>query len=314
MGHDNDRVVAGLICSGDLSRIREAVCVQTEKIYDSCREKDCIENAKVYFRCPERIQNIVNNAINVKARRAEVIDVYADVEPVPFKRGFYTVDVKFFIRVTLDFFVPRSTGGTTILTRYGLVVFDKKVILFGSEGNVKIFKSHFVEHGIDKPERTKLQQDNLPISKVEVAEPIALNAKIESLLDKIFEGIVIEEAPRSLFDALGEDPDDDIDLDFDTRNIGGIQLRRVVVSLGLFSIIKLVRLVQLLIPAFDFCVPNKTCIAATDENPCDLFDTITFPVDEFFPPQIFDFPGATESLAEMENGMHPHGHHHREEG
>ena len=309
MGHEHERVVAGLICGGDLSRIREAVCIQTEKIYDSCKEKDCIENAKVYFRCPEKIQHIVNHAINVKARRAEVVDVYADVEPVPFKRGFYTVDVKFFIVVTLDFFVPRQNGGTHIITKKGLVVFDKKVILFGSEGNVKIFKSHYVEHGIDKPEKTRLQQDNLPISKVEVAEPIALNAKIESLFDKIFEGILIEEAPRSMFDILGEDGDDDLDMDFDSRNIAGLPFKRVVVSLGLFSIIKLVRLVQLLIPAFDFCVPNKTCIAATEENPCDLFDTITFPVDEFFPPQIFDFPGATEAEELMQNGMH-HGHHH----
>ncbi len=42
-------------------------------------------------------------------------------------------------------------------------------------------------------------------------------------------------------------------------------------------------------------VPNKECIASTEENPCELFDAIEFPVDEFFPPQKFDFPGATET-------------------
>ncbi|HBQ64626.1 MAG TPA: hypothetical protein DD727_06840, partial [Clostridiales bacterium] len=71
--------------------------------------------------------------------------------------------------------------------------------------------------------------------------------------------------------------------------------RRVLVTLGIFSIIKLTRLVQLLIPAFDFCIPSKRCVSATEENACELFETIDFPVDEFFPPQKFDFPGAAEN-------------------
>ena len=68
----------------------------------------------------------------------------------------------------------------------------------------------------------------------------------------------------------------------------------MVATIGLFSIIKLARFVQLLIPAFDFCVPNKKCIAATEEDACGLFDSIEFPVDEFFPPQKADFPGALD--------------------
>ena len=37
------RVVAGLIDGEDICRLREAVCVQVEKVYDHCREKDCVE-------------------------------------------------------------------------------------------------------------------------------------------------------------------------------------------------------------------------------------------------------------------------------
>lgn len=308
MGNDHDRVVSGLICPGDLSKVREAVCVQTEKVYDQCREKDCIENARVLFKCPEKVQSLINRAINVKVRRAEVVDVFADVEPVPFKRGFFTVDVKFFIKVTLDFFVPRMNGGTRIVTVTGLVLFDKKVILFGSEGSVKIFKAIFVEHGIDKPMGSKLQQSNLPISKIEVAEPIALNAKIEELFEKCYDDGGIDLVPRSVVDILEDDGDYSDEL-VESEGLEDarqrLPVRRVVVTLGLFSIVKLVRFVQLLIPAFDFCIPNKTCIAATDENPCELFDTIEFPVDEFFPPQKFDFPGALEAEEAM-TGEHDH--------
>lgn len=300
MGVNHDKVVSGLISDRELSKIREAVCIQVEKIYDSCREKDCIEDAKVIFRNPQAVQNLINMAINVKCRKSEVLDVYIDVEPVPFKRGFFTVDVKFFIRVTLDFFIPNGTGpaGTTIVPRQGLVVFDKKVILFGSEGNVKIFKSKFIEGESDKQIRSHLQQDNLPIGKVEVAEPICLSARIQDVLDKLFDDCCCDHLPRGIVESL-DDRDDGVEYnaEIEARHCGQqgpaqLPTRRVVVTIGLFSIVKLARFVQLLIPAFDFCVPNKQCVAATEENPCDLFDTITFPVDEFFPPQICDFPGA----------------------
>ncbi|MCR4436839.1 MAG: hypothetical protein QHH06_14565 [Clostridiales bacterium] len=316
MSYNHDKVVAGLISEKDLSKIREAVCIQVEKIYDSCKEKDCIENAKVLFKNPESMQRIINRAINVKCKRSVVLDVFTDVEEVPFKRGFFTVDVKFFIKVSLDFFVPKMTGGTRAIPRQGIVVFSKKVVLFGSEGNVKIFKSHYVEPY--SPAASSLQQDNQPIAKVEVAEPICLNAKIEDVLDKLFDDCsCIDQVPGRILEAIEDEEDVEFDSDErgtdEARHEGHIPSRRVVVTIGLFSIIKLARLVQLLIPAFDFCVPNKECIASTDENPCELFETIEFPVDEFFPPQKFDFPGALEEEEEMVQGMEEHHKHGRQE-
>jgi hypothetical protein len=228
-----------------------------------------------------------------------VVKVFSDVEEVPFKRGFYTVDIKFFIKVTLDFFVPRQNGGVRIIPVTGIVLFDKKVILFGSEGNVKIFKSHFVEQGIDEQGTSALQQDNLPISKVEVAEPITLNARIVEVLESTCDDGCDSNVPGAIGDLLDDVDFDETDL---LRGSEDRQLtigRRVVVTIGLFSIIKLARFVQLLIPAFDFCVPNKQCVAATDEDACGLFDTIDFPIDEFFPPQKADFPGAEENERSM---------------
>ena len=294
-----DKVVSGLINDADLNKIREAVCIQVEKVYDSCREKDCIENAKVFFKHPECVQKIINAAINVKIRKAEIIDVFIDIEPVPFKRGFFTVDVKFFIRVALDFFVPNGHGpaNTHIVSVKGVVTFDKKVILFGSEGNVKIFKSHFEKNENDIQIHSKIQQDNNPIGKVEVAEPIGLNAKIEDIRDKCFEDCCCD-LPRHITDMLDDGDEERFSIEHHEEE-ERIQKRRVVATIGLFSIIKLVRFVQLLIPAFDFCVPNKECIASTEENPCELFETIEFPVNEFFPPQKFEFPGATETEVKM---------------
>ncbi|MGI6777824.1 MAG: hypothetical protein ACOX7R_07330 [Acetivibrionales bacterium] len=296
MSHDK-KVVSGLLGQGDLNRIREAVCAQVEKVYDSCKEKDCIENEPIVFKNEAFAQWVINNSINVKCSDAEVVDVFADVEPLPFKRGFYTVDVKFFIRVDLDFFIPSPSGGTKIKPLRGILTFDKKVVLFGSEGNVKIFKSRFTENDIGPTEESAKEQDNLPIAKIEVADPICLNAQIQDIRDKLFEKCCCK-VPKSIMERL-EDYDEDFDENQVLEARGGsnaaVADRRVVATVGLFSIIKLVRKVQVLLPAFNFCVPDKECIASTDENPCDLFDAIDFPVEEFFPPQIFDFPGALEA-------------------
>jgi hypothetical protein len=304
-----DKVVSGLINECDLSRIREAVCIQVEKIYDSCREKDCVEDAKVNFKNPECIQKIINAAINVKIRRAEIIDVFIDIEPVPFKRGFFTVDVKFFIRVFLDFFVPTGSNPARpiVIPVKGVVTFDKKVILFGSEGNVKIFKSHFEQNKNDVQIKTALQQDNNPIGKVEVADPIGLNAKIEDIRDKCFEDCSCD-LPRHITDMLEDDIEQRIEsFELPSDERFHHHRKRVVATIGIFSIIKLARFVQLLIPAFDFCFPNKECIASTEENPCELFETIEFPFNEFFPPQKFDFPGANETEERM-RGQFEHEH------
>ena len=63
----------------------------------------------------------------------------------------------------------------------------------------------------------------------------------------------------------------------------------VVVTLGIFSIVQLIRNVQMLMPVYDYCMPNKEC-TPTSENPCDLFHKMSFPVNEFFPPSSLDRP------------------------
>ena len=53
-------------------------------------------------------------------------------------------------------------------------------------------------------------------------------------------------------------------------------------SISLFSIIQMERDVQMTIPAYDYCIPERECNCNT-ANPCETFAGIDFPVDEFFP-------------------------------
>ncbi len=76
---------------------------------------------------------------------------------------------------------------------------------------------------------------------------------------------------------------------FDDALVDGPDDKKVLVSLGLFTIVRLEREVQLLIPVIDYCIPECECITSTENNPCDLFDKLQFPVDEFFPPERGEF-------------------------
>ena len=128
-----DKVMPGPI--SDCDGVREAVCIHTRKIYDSCRDKDCVEDLRFYPKM--QYVDVINHALSVKGGTARLLYVYVDVEPVSFNRGFFTVDMRFFYAVNLQAYLSCPAP----VTVEGLCVFDKRVILFGSEGNAKIFSS-----------------------------------------------------------------------------------------------------------------------------------------------------------------------------
>ncbi len=244
----------------------DSVCVHVNKIYDQCRDKDCLTDLRVYL--TNTGQELVNNAISVKVRKAEIIWIYSDIEAVQFNRGFYSVDLRYFFKITLDVY----TGMGKPCRAEGLATFDKKVILYGSEGSTKIFSSTMVSCGADLQGK---QKTNMPIATVEVVEPIALAAKLVEPDDECCSCCCETD--------LSSVPSD-ICAAFEDSIISGGENKKVLVSLGIFSIVRLERSVQLLIPSYDFCIPQKECVTATDESPCDLFERIEFPIDEFFPP------------------------------
>ena len=51
--------------------IREAVCIHTKKIFDSCRDKDCIEDLRVYL--TRTSQEVLEHALSVKAGTAQLL-------------------------------------------------------------------------------------------------------------------------------------------------------------------------------------------------------------------------------------------------
>ena len=246
------------------SGCKEAVCVDAGRVYDSCCDKDCIENMRLFF--TEREQMLVDHATGIRAKKAEVITTYIDVEALPFNRGYYSCDLTFFFDVEIEVYGGHGCPCTVI---HGVGVFRKKVILYGSEGHVRVFCS---EYNADACDRQETPTKNMPKCCVQVAEPVVLDGRLLECCERCRIdcgdcGCI----PANLCGRYGG------------NFVDCIESKLVVVTLGIFSIVQLIRNVQMLMPVYDYCMPNKEC-TPTSENPCELFHKMSFPVGEFFPP------------------------------
>lgn len=242
-------------------RINEAVCIDTKRIYDSCASKDCLEDLRVTFFGAS--QRLIDDAVTVKCRDCDICAVSIDVEEVPFNRGYYSVTINFYFQLRFDTY---SAPCTTPQIAVGFTSFEKKCILYGSEGDVKIFTSSVCSEELDCPEAPQYSN---PVAKVQAVDPVVLQADVIDACDCCVP--TMTSFPQSVLNAVNE------------TNISNNGSRAVMVSLGLFSIVQLERDVQLLVPAYDFCIPDRECNCTT-QNPCQTFQGIEFPVDEFFPP------------------------------
>ena len=180
-----------------------------------------------------------------------------NVAPISFNRGYYTVDCTYFYRLTGETF----PAGHTVT---GLAIFDKRVMLFGSVASVKSFSS-------DKHKKP-LDRDELPTAVVDAVDPIALHMKLVDADCQIAGELEQRTIPDFISDIFAE------------ALVLTDTSRRWYATIGQFSIIRLERDTQLLIPAYDYCLPDKECPATSEDDPCALFERIRFPVEEFFPP------------------------------
>ena len=220
---------------------------------------------------PTSVQPVVDASANVRVRDVDVISVYIDMQPIPFNRGYYSIDLTFFFDVSLELYGGATVGCERVS---GISIFNKKVILYGSEGNVKMFTSESCRDEAD------LQGNKvLPKATVQVAQPVALSAKLCEHCRCGCERGTLSGVPAGILEAFNEP------ILFDESAI-----RRVCVSLGQFSTVRLERDTQLLIPVYDYCIPSNECTLAggdcSCEDPCRVFDAVEFPMDDFFPPAV----------------------------
>ncbi len=252
------------VASGDF---REAVCIDGGRVYDSCCDRDCLEDLRVYF-APAG-QTLIENAASVRCRSAQVSNVFMDIEPVHLNRGFYSCDLTFYFLVKYDVYAEVCTTPTQV---EGIAYFQKKVILYGSEGKVRVFTNdNECDSAVAGCQTGPL--GSLPKCVVECVDPVTLSSRICELRNDGEVAMI----PQCVADLIGGEVATDLE--------EGEKIARV--TLGLFTIVQLIRNVQMLIPVYDFCIPEKECDCATD-NPCEVFGRLRFPTEDFFPPRECD--------------------------
>lgn len=259
----SDNNQAGTAC--DLRGIREAVCVHTDKISDSCLAKDCIEDLQVYLTVPS--QQALDCAVSAKARYVELLHVGVHVETVPYSTGYYTVDLTFYYRVIAD----ASAAGGRPTTVTGLAIFSKRLVMFGGETSARSFSSR---SGVSCLCKQAIQAGNVPEAIVEVVDPMILGSRVQEVCNCNCCPLSPPVIPEAILGCFEEQ----LVLDGESK--------RLLVTIGQFSIARLERSTQLLIPTFDYCIPSKTCKnvgSSNTESPCEVFGQIEFPMDAFFP-------------------------------
>ena len=247
-------------CADDL---RQAMSIHTRKITDSCRDKDCIEDLRIYLTTGS--QTILDSCASARVRCAELLYTAIDVEPVAFDTHHYCIDVTFYYRILAD----ATIGSNRPATLYGLGVFSKRAVLCGEDSCAHIFRSDMVVGG---PDGAALRSANRPTAVVEVLDPMVLASKVVDVCEcKCTTCVQIPQFIRCQFD--------------EELVLSGEQ-RRLFVTLGQFSIVRLERDAQLIVPVLDYAIPTKECCenpGGCPEDPCEMFSRIPFPAARFAP-------------------------------
>ncbi|MDR3240529.1 MAG: hypothetical protein LBT44_10685 [Clostridiales bacterium] len=263
--HHKDDKIQSAECLSPTKKVREE-CIIALKVYDSCRQQDCLTPAMIGpARAAEHVcmgdDHIHEGDIIVPPSNAAAVTIdylrirkiiIVDKKPNPFKSGFWDIDLKYVFEYRLTF---READGSVIGCIRANSLHNKKITLFGSIGS-----DLAVATDLFKTLGESATLDSEPFVMVE-AKAVALTAELHR---------------RHHHDC----PDD--------KHFSDHHPNEVLVTLGLFSIIKVFRIVNLTVESRGFCVPNE-CEEISPMNPCEFFDSLDFPLDIFAPPQRPEF-------------------------
>ncbi len=248
---------------------KETICIDTYRVLDSCRDRDCYEDVRVYL--SPIGQEIINRTCSVRTKYACILWTYVGVDPVQFNRGFYQVTIRTYIKIVLEACVCAGR----LQEFEGLAVVEKRVILYGSEGSVNVYRSSLCDN-FCAPHDTCEGGSNLPVAVVEIATPVLLGVKVvePTCVCACYTCGCFDDIPEGVRQAFAGDLTDDD------------QCNRLYASIGIFSVIRIERPAQYLITASDYSVPDKECIMTEEDDACSLFRSMAFPVQEFSPPAL----------------------------
>ena len=243
------------------------------KIYDICRQQDCLDFDEIgparaaeettmgqEILCEGDIVIPPHDAASVSMEDLHIQRiVIVDKKPSCFRKGYWDVELKYVICYELVF---RGADARVKHRVRAFSIFNRKVTLFGSEGcDLFVSTDLFGREGMFEA---------MPFIMAE-GKAMALSASILYSHHRHCHGC-----------------DDDQDFGGRKRSCG------VEVVIGLFSVVKLFRLVDLAVESTGFTIPEE-CEDICPLDPCEFFDNLDFPMDLFAPPQKPEFHAGISS-------------------
>lgn len=250
---------------GNINTCKETVCIDTYRVLDSCRDRDFFKDEKCYL--TSYGQDIIERTDNVRVKWAKVLSAHIDIDEVPFNCGFYQLTTRIFIKLICE--ACCSPGNMQEFEAVCPV--EKKVILYGGEGSVKVFKSRIGCSSFcpDPSDDTCVAGDTKPVALIETVDPIVLDVKVREACYGCNTCCQCRDIPQSVLRCMGGE-------------LAGEKGQRIMsVSLGLFSVVRIERPAQLLVSASEYNVPEKQCPEVAEEDPAAIFGSIPFPEKEF---------------------------------
>lgn len=246
----------------DSKRLREE-CIIALKVYDSCRKQSCLTEKELGpVRAAESMllggeQIHEGDIVKPPAYASSVtIDKLKIEKIIIFNKepsSFRNGYWDIDIKYVFEYRLTfREADGCHIGSIKVHSVYNERVTLFGSLDSDSVIATDLFNRSCDSK-----TLDSDPFVQVE-AKAVGLSAKIRH--------------------HCGHKDD---------KDGGGISID---VTIGLFSIINLFRIVNLLVESRGFCVPEE-CENRSPLNPCDFFESLDFPMDIFAPPQKPEFFG-----------------------
>ena len=265
---------------------RETVCISTMRVLDSCRDRDCYEDSRVYL--TPYGQEIIDRTATVRTVDAKIVASTIGVSEVPFNSGFYQITARFYVRLKFEACMAPARPQEFC----GLAILEKNVVLFGGVGGVHIFRSDAGSGFCSAPVCTDCGNGN-PTAVIETVEPIVLQTRIVP----DYNPCAGSSNCANSCHGGGSCGCDCCACDGNTLplEVSGLfpeglsehGCNRISIAVGMFSVIRLERPAQYLVSATEYSVPDKECTPSTDEDdPCGLFRTMAFPVNEFYPPAL----------------------------
>ncbi len=195
---------------------------------------------------------------NLRVKKIMIVDKEANY----FKKGYWDIELKYIFEYRLIF---READGCIIGSLKANSIFNRKLTLFGSEGSDLVISTDLFT---GKNDSNTLDAEPFIMTE---AKGMALKAELKYSCVK-----TSNKCLQNVPDNNGQY----VNIASATMNVPV----EINVTIGLFSIVKLFRIVDLSVESRGFAIP-KECENYCPLSPCNYFDNLSFPMDIFSPPE-----------------------------